>query len=260
MLAGARKLRRTFQEKPRSSARRGDILVTDGERDAPALLIRNGFVLASCALANGRRAIIDVLVPGDLVGLDHLVFARPMVEIVAASRVSYSVLDLAGARALMTDPAVCLFLMQEMAQVRWRRDRLAVMLGRLDASAKMAAFLLNIHQRLRCRYLINGMSYNLPLIQEQIADHLGLTLVHVNRTLRRLREQRLAIVDRGVVIIMDYDGLHDLVRGLPEPGYVPDVSLENGERTLDAPEKIVERTRQAARQPPVPNYRERSTI
>ena len=109
------------------------------------------------------------------------------------------------------------------------------MLGRLDASAKMAAFILNIYQRLQRRGLINGVSYNLPLIQEQIADHLGLTIVHVNRTLRRLREQRLAIVDRGVVIIMDYDGLHDLVRGSPERASVPDVSLaENGEeRTLE---------------------------
>ena len=61
------------------------------------------------------------------------------------------------------------------------------------------------------------MTFNVPLTQEQMADHLGLTLVHVNRTLGRLREERIVLVDRQVVIIMDLDRLRDAARGLPEP-------------------------------------------
>ena len=59
------------------------------------------------------------------------------------------------------------------------------------------------------------------LSQEQIGDHLGLTLVHVNRTLRRLREERIALVDRQVVIIQDIDRMRQLARGLPEPAELP---------------------------------------
>jgi len=145
-----------------------------------------------------------------------------MSEFSAATGTAYSALQIASVRALMNNHDVCLHLMEQMAQVRWRRDRLAVMMGRLDAEARIAAFVLNIYQRLRHRGLINGLTFNLPLTQEQVADHLGLTLVHVNRTLRRLREERLALIDRQVVIIMDIDGLRDLVRGLPEPSYLPE--------------------------------------
>src|SRR5215831_21300773 len=222
VLAGARKLRRAFIETPRRSASRGSLLIEDGKREAPLLLIHNGFVVASCALTDGRRAIIDVLIPGDVVGLDHVVVSRPMSEFSAATGTAYSALQIASVRALMNNHDVCLHLMEQMAQVRWRRDRLAVMMGRLDAEARIAAFVLNIYQRLRHRGLINGLTFNLPLTQEQMADHLGLTLVHVNRTLRRLREERVVLVDRQVIIIMDLDGLHGLVRGLPEPSYLPE--------------------------------------
>ena len=53
------------------------------------------------------------------------------------------------------------------------------------------------------------------MTQEQIADHLGMTMVHVNRILRRLRDERLVMVDRQVVIIMDLDRLRELAHGLP---------------------------------------------
>ena len=68
---------------------------------------------------------------------------------------------------------------------------------------------------LRRRGLTDRLSFNLPLTQEQIADHLGLTLVHVNRTLRRLREERLVLVERQVVTILDLEGLRELARGVP---------------------------------------------
>ena len=90
------------------------------------------------------------------------------------------------------------------------------MIGRLDAKSRLAAFLLGIHDRLRRRGLTDQLSFNLPLTQEQIADHLGLTLVHLNRTLRRMREERLVNVDRQAVIIRDLEGLRALVRGLPQ--------------------------------------------
>jgi DNA-binding GntR family transcriptional regulator len=57
-------------------------------------------------------------------------------------------------------------------------------------------------------------TFNLPLTQEQIADHLGLTVVHVNRTLKRLREARLVLVDRQVVIIQDLPRLRQMLDGV----------------------------------------------
>ena len=94
--------------------------------------------------------------------------------------------------------------------------------------------LLDLYERLRRHGLISRTTYNLPLTQEQMADHLGLTLVHVNRTLRRLREERIVLVDRQVVIIMDLDRLREFAHGLPQPAELPEAII--------APEAILDGT------------------
>jgi CRP-like cAMP-binding protein len=88
-------------------------------------------------------------------------------------------------------------------------------LTRLDARGRIAAFILGVYERLRQRELIARPTFNLPLTQEQLADHLGITMVHVSRTLRRIREERLVIVERQVVIILDLEELRRAASGVP---------------------------------------------
>src|SRR2546430_12919513 len=127
----------------------------------------------------------------------------------------------------MADRAVTLQILAVMAAGRWRGDRLATSIGRLDARGRICVLLLDLYDRLRRHGLISRMTYNLPLTQEQIADHLGLTLVHVNRTLRRLREERIVLVDRQVVIIMKLERLRQFAQGLPHPPQPPHPILSN---------------------------------
>src|SRR5580704_2291008 len=223
LLTGARLLRQAFLETPVRLARRDTPLARAGDPEPAIFLLHSGFAYRSCPLADGRRAILDILVPGDVTGLDHIVSASPIEDIAAADRLSYRALGATAVRALMADHPIALHILALIAEARWRGDRLAASLGRLDAHARICLMLLDIYERLHRRELINRPSFNLPFTQEQIADHLGLTLVHVNRTLRRLREERLVLVDRQVVIIKDLDRLRDLVRSscpsvdLPEP-------------------------------------------
>ncbi len=223
LLTGARRLRQAFLQSPVRVARRDTPLVRAGDPEPAIFLLHSGFAYRSCPLADGRRAILDILVPGDITGLDHIVLANPIEDIAAADRLSYRALGTAAVRALMADQPIALHIVALIAEARWRSDRLAASLGRLDAHARICLMFLDIYERLRRRELINRPSFNLPFTQEQIADHLGLTVVHVNRTLRRLREERLVLVDRQAVIIRDLDRLRDLVRrwcpsvDLPEP-------------------------------------------
>jgi CRP-like cAMP-binding protein len=221
LLTGGRKLRRAFLAAPLCTVRTGKAIIEVGERDAPMFLIRRGFAYRSNVLADGRRSIVDVLVPGDIAGLDHVLLSRPVGEFVAAGQLSYNAISAAAVRDLMADRSVSLRVTALIAEARWRIERLATMLSRMDAHERIAALILGIYQRLRRHGLINGMSFNLPLTQEQMADHLGMTLVHMNRTLRRLREERLVIVDRQVVMIMDFQGLRAILHDLPEPAYLP---------------------------------------
>jgi CRP/FNR family transcriptional regulator len=222
LLAGGRALRRAFLESPIRYGARDAPLFRITDRAPPVILIRSGFAFRSCVLADGRRAILDVLVPGDVAGLDHIVLSTPISEITASNRVGYHALDPFAVRALLDDRCAALRVFALIAEARWRSDRLAAMIGRLDAQARIAALVLSIHDRLRRRGLTSQLSFNLPLTQEQIADHLGLTLVHVNRTLRRMREERLVLFERQAVMILDMDGLRQLVRGLPQPIEIPE--------------------------------------
>jgi CRP/FNR family transcriptional regulator len=212
LLAGAQRLRQAFLQTAVRYVRRDTPLARAGDVEPSIFLLHSGFAYRSCPLADGRRAILDILVPGDIAGLDHIVLASPVEEIAAADRVSYRALGAAAVRALMGERPVALHILALIAEARWRGDRLAASLGRLDAHARICMMLLDIYERLGRRELINRPSFNLPFTQEQIADHLGLTLVHVNRTLRRLREERLVLVDRQVVVITDLNRLRDLVR------------------------------------------------
>jgi hypothetical protein len=123
----------------------------------------------------------------------------------------------------MADPSITLRMMAIIAEVGWRAERLAASIGRLDAQSRLGVFLLDIYDRLRQRGLVSRPSYNLPLTQKQIADHLGLTLVHVNRTLRLLREERIVDVDRQVVIIADIERLREVALGLPQRAEMPEL-------------------------------------
>jgi CRP-like cAMP-binding protein len=225
LLTGAERLRQAFLQTPVRFAARDTALARAGDPEPAVFLLHSGFAYRSCAMADGRRAILDILVPGDFTGLDHIVLARPMEEITAADRLSYYALGAAAVRALMADPTIALRALALVAEARWRGDRLAASLGRLDAHARICMMLLDIYERLRRRELINRPSFNLPFTQEQIADHLGLTLVHVNRTLRRLREEHLVLVDRQGVTISDLDRLRDLVRELCPSVEIPEPTL-----------------------------------
>ena len=233
LLLGGRRLRAAFMQTPIRYAGRDTPLMRGGVSEPAAILIRSGFAYRSCVLPDGRRAILRILLSGDYAGLHNIVLARTMEDIHAANRVGYHMLGAAALRELLADPGVSMFLLAQIAEARWRAERLAASIGRLDAHARICVLLLDIHDRLRHRGLINRTTFNLPLTQEQLADHLGLTLVHVNRTLRRLREEKIVLVDRQVVIIHDLERLRELAQGLPQPVELPEAPM--------LPERVPER-------------------
>ena len=155
LLTGAQRLRQAFLRTPMRFARRETPLARAGDPEPAIFLLHSGFAYRSCPLADGRRAILDILVPGDVTGLDHIVLASPIEDIAAADRVSYRALGAAAVRALMGDQPVALHILAVIAEARWRGDRLAASLGRLDAHARICLMLLDIYERLRRRELIN---------------------------------------------------------------------------------------------------------
>jgi CRP-like cAMP-binding protein len=222
LLRGDRRLREEFRSAALREGERDAIVIEPGAPDPPVIRLDSGFAYRASRLPDGRRIILDLLISGDITGIDHVLLSRSVEGLVAANRITYQALAAERLRQLATDRAVAARVLTLLAEARWRGDRLAASLARLDAEGRVGVMLLDIHDRLLRRGLINGPRFNLPLTQEQIADHLGLTLVHVNRILRRLREERIALIDRQIVVIEKLDLLRELARGLPQPAILAD--------------------------------------
>src|SRR5437763_10868238 len=73
LLTGGRRLRQAFLQTPMRFAGREMTLTRPGDPEPSLMLIRSGFAFLSCGLADGRRAILRIVTPGDFVGLDYVV-------------------------------------------------------------------------------------------------------------------------------------------------------------------------------------------
>jgi CRP-like cAMP-binding protein len=215
LLTGGRLLRRAFAEAPYRTAERDAVIILADDPDPPILQIHRGIAFRSVNLPDGRRAIVDILLPTDFGGIDNAVLGRSNHDIVAGAPLGYRQLGGAALRELIANPQIAVRVLALMAEARWRIDRHLTAITRFDARCRIASFLLGIYDRLRRTDLISRPTFNLHLTQDQMADHLGMTMVHVSRTLRRLREERLVLVDRQVVIILDVPALRELASGLP---------------------------------------------
>ena len=74
---------------------------------------------------------------------------------------------------------------------------------------------LDLYTRLRRRKLIAGPMYNLPLTQIQMGNYLGLTVVHINRIVRSLRDEQIVNLEKNCVTILDLERLTILTGAKP---------------------------------------------
>ncbi len=197
----------------------GRDLVHEGQSGQAAYILSSGWVCSYKIQPDGSRQIIDFQIPGDFLGLrsvllhtsDHSI--EPIVEIQAAEVLAS---DLLAAFAQMPRLATAIL---------WAASRDEAMvvehlvgLGRRDANERMAHFLLELGARLALVGMGSQAGYDCPLTQYHLADALGLSSVHVNRVLRRLREERLVTFRNGHVSFDDYEGLVALARF--DPSYL----------------------------------------
>lgn len=187
----------------------GASLVEESDEIDAIYVLRSGWAVESTLLPDGRCQVQNILLPGDVVGLGNLVSGLAYHSVVAvtelsAMRIPMNQIDRLSAtneefRTLLTRRSA-----QEHALLRAR----LVSVGRRTAVERMAHFILELRIRLRERGLVEGPRMHWPITQETIADALGLSVVHVNRTLRKLRDRRLIdFPNMREIEIVDEDGL-----------------------------------------------------
>jgi len=149
-----------------------------------------------------RRQILDVVLPGDFVGMESHVLGLTEHSVQALTTASLCVLRGRRLRELFQHhPDWGLSLLHWMVEDRRRDDVWRTILGRLDATQRIAYLFLEIFDRLKHRDMASGESCSFPLSGQHLADMLGLSRAHVSRVLRDLARRRLAHVDDNVLFI-----------------------------------------------------------
>jgi len=171
---------------------------------APPMFLLSGWACLAHSLRDGRRQILAFLLPGDGVGFDLLTRSQRAVEAVALTplRVRYAQPGFnVGSERLGRA-----FAGTAAAQQGRLIDQM-VRLGRQTAYERMAHLLLELHGRLSEIGETRGESFHLPVKQEILADALGLSLVHVNRTLQQMRRERLIDMRGAQMTLLDRPAL-----------------------------------------------------
>lgn len=171
----------------------------------------SGWVTSAIMLPNGSQQIVKVHLPGDLLGFPSLALrktADSLTAITEAVVAKIPVTVIGSILASMPHLASMLFLSSQKERVALM-DALTAM-GRTSAVSRLAAFVIDIFERATAASLCNGQSFLLPLSQQQIGDLAGISAVHVNRSIRQLRESGMLSWDKQQVTIRNRAGLERL--------------------------------------------------
>ncbi|WP_380786827.1 Crp/Fnr family transcriptional regulator [Sphingomonas sp. R86521] len=201
-------------------------IVREGEETVHSCVILSGYAIRHKIVDGGARQILSVHMRGDIVDLQNsfLGLADHNVQMLTGSEIAFiprqAIRKLAFERpnvgmAMWHDSLVDGSIFRE-----WMAN-----VGRRDAQTRVAHLLCEFSLRLKLAGLGSQTDYELPMTQEQLADCVGLTPVHVNRTLKMLEIKNLIVRtrNRGIVIADwrkladagDFDSNYLHVRGNP---------------------------------------------
>ena len=187
-------------------------LQKQGDNKGTAMIIRKGWATSIRVMPDGRVTSSDVIVPGDFVGEDFLSKTGQVRTIRAMTDIEYCGFDPDFLRELIfSRPDIMQMLIETgVAVARTLRDRVHDLSGR-DAEGRIVSLMLGLYDRLQERGLLDGSEMPFPLRQQDIADALGLSPVHVNRTLQHLRKLDVISLEGRVLRVSDVDHMRELV-------------------------------------------------
>jgi CRP-like cAMP-binding protein len=233
----------------------GQILIEANTDHTYVYRLVSGWACRIRTLLDARDQCILVFLPGDLFAVKSMFVKRHFDDVVILSdavveRIHYRDLH----RAFQVDPDVATRCIWQVVEEERRLHSWVAGLGLGSADERLALLLIDFRGRLALSRTIpaDTLCYEMPLTQIQLADHLGITAVHVNRVLKTFREGGIASVRDGFVTILDLERLTRIAFPLLDPyeratpeyvGPIPERPRELG--------RVISEPRSAAAGPPV---------
>jgi len=195
----------------RRRVKRGASLFRCGDKFTNLYAIRTGFFKTCITSEDGRDQVTGFQMAGEVVGLDGIVNDRHTCDAVALEDADVCLLPFDRIEELSTEiPGLQRHVHKIMSREIVREHGVMLLLGSMRAEERLAAFLLNLVQRLHAR----GFSQSelvLRMTREEIGSYLGLKLETVSRTFSKFVEEGIVEVKQRHVRIVNADALKQLV-------------------------------------------------
>ncbi|MGU3493711.1 Crp/Fnr family transcriptional regulator [Xanthobacteraceae bacterium A53D] len=163
-------------------------------------LLLSGVAFRQKITARGKRQIVGVLLPGDFIDAQHLFLERADHNLETATRVTVAEFSRLEFRdAVVKHPRIGVATWKEVLEESSMFREWVVTVGARTGPIRTAHLLCELGVRLEKAGLASRCQFELPITQEQIADAVGLTPVHVNRVLKRLAQDGI-IAQKGRMI------------------------------------------------------------
>jgi CRP-like cAMP-binding protein len=186
----------------------GGHIIRDGDRPEFCSLLLSGFAYRYKLTGEGGRQIISLHVAAEFLDLQHMFLGLADTSVQTLTEAEVALIPMGALEELaLSNPAIGRALWIDTLIDASIFREWVVNVGRRDSRSRIAHMLCEFSLRLEAAGLASGHRYELPMTQEQLADAVGLTSVHVNRVLRQLGEEGLISRDRRHVVIEDWNRL-----------------------------------------------------
>jgi CRP/FNR family transcriptional regulator len=199
----------------RRTVSRGEMLFRTGDAFQSLYAVRTGFFKTCVSSEDGRDQVTGFQMAGELLGLDGISNDRHSCDAVALEDSQVCVIPYTQLEELSRDFGDLQRQFHKIMSREIVRDHgVMLLLGSMRAEERLAAFLLNLTQRLQARGF-SGSSLILRMTREEIGSYLGLKLETVSRTFSKFQEEGLLEVKQRQIKILDPEALRKLVNGTP---------------------------------------------
>ena len=191
----------------------GATLLTQGSSSAQIFTVLSGWGFRYKDLDDGRRQILNYVFPGELIGLQGAVLKEMEHSVQALSDMVLCVFERRRLWELYEKhPALGFDITWLAAREEQILEDHLLSIGRRTAIERMAYLLLHIYDRARRVGMTTKNGFETALTQQHVSDTLGLSLVHTNKTLRKLYDMKLVSWKRRMLQILDFDALAEVAK------------------------------------------------
>ncbi len=197
--------------KAKKTLQRGEFIYHEGDNFRGILAIKSGSAKLVGADQHGNEHILNILLPGELLGFDGLSTDKYSCAAIALETTSFCLLPADSMDNLFQNiPSLTRELFRHSGE-KMLEDKNQLILSKRPAEERLAYFLISLSERLKRRGF-SASEFKLSLSRQEIGNHLGLALETVSRLLKKFQEDEMIMVQNRFITITDLSALKNLLQ------------------------------------------------